>query len=53
MSAGNAAVLGDKKPKSMRAFADWLQLWYSQKLPCSEKLTMSTQANEALVRVMK
>ena len=50
---GNAAVHGDGKPQFLRAFADWLLLWQSHKLPCSEKFTLTAQTNEALVRTMR
>ena len=50
---GNAAVHGNGKPLFLRAFADWMLLSQSHKLPCSEKFTLPAQTNEALVRTMR
>ena len=44
---GNAAVRGNGKLQFLRAFADWLLLWQSHKLPCSGKFTLAAQTNEA------
>ena len=50
---GNAAILGDGKPTFLRNFADWIHEWSSQKIPNSEKFTLSAQTSAAMVRTLR
>ena len=50
---GNAAVLGDGKPKFLRQFAEWLIEWQDERLRNSEKFTLSAQTSIALIRTIK
>ena len=38
---GNAAELGDKKPKFLRCLADWVENWKSKALPNCERFTLT------------
>ena len=46
---GNAATKGDSKTSFFRAFADWLTMWQTEKLPNCEKFQLSQQTNSALI----
>ena len=50
---GNAATLGDNKPEFLRAFADWLDKWDSEKIPNCEKFTLTAQTSAALKRTLR
>ena len=50
---GNAAIEGDRKHEFLRAFADWLVSWKSQRLPRCEKFQLTPQTNEALVQTLR
>ena len=50
---GNAAVYGDGKPDFLRKFADWLQEWQNQKIPNSQKFTLSAQTSSALIHTLR
>ena len=52
-SIGNAAVLGDRKPEFLRLFADWIAHWTNQRLPNSQKFTLTAQTSAALIRTMR
>ena len=45
---GNAAVLNDKKPEFLRAFADWIDEWDNLKLPNCDKFNLTAQTSHAL-----
>ena len=47
-SLGNAAVLNDKKPEFLRAFADWIDEWDNLKLPNCDKFNLTAQTSHAL-----
>ena len=50
---GHAAVKGDKKPEFFRAMADWIESWTNEKIPCSQKFTLSAQTSSALIRTLR
>ena len=49
---GNAAKEGDRKPEFLRALASWLCEWDAEKIPLSEKFTLSSQTSLALQRTL-
>ena len=50
---GHAVVKGDNKPKFLRAMSDWIQSWTNEKIPGSEKFTLSPQTSAALIRTLR
>lgn len=50
---GNAAIKGDGKPAFFRKLADWLVEWQNQKIPNSQKFTLSAQTNAAMVQTLR
>ena len=50
---GNAATKGDSKTSFFRAFADWLTMWQTEKLPNCEKFQLSQQTNSTLIRTLR
>ena len=50
---GNAAIIGDQKPKFLRAFADWLEEWHENQIPSCEKYTLTAQTKSALVVTLR
>ena len=38
---GNAAIIGDNKPKFLRSFAAWVAKWQNEKTPCFETITLT------------
>jgi hypothetical protein len=50
---GNAAVLNDKKPEFLRAFANWIEKWDLLKLPNCENFTLTAQTSAALRRTLR
>ena len=50
---GNAAVKGDKKPEFLRAMANWIELWSDEKIPASQKFTLTPQTSTALIRTLR
>ena len=49
---GNAAVNGDQKPLFLRAMAEWVQPWQTERIPNCEKFTLIAQTGSALVRTL-
>ena len=49
---GNAAVNGDQKPSFLRAMAEWVQAWQTERIPNCEKFTLTAQTSPALVRTL-
>ena len=45
--------MGDNKPEFLRAFADWLDKWDSEKIPNCEKFTLTAQTSAALKRTLR
>ena len=50
---GNAAIRDDKKPNFLRALAEWLLKWQSEKIRNCENFQLSAQTNNALVRTLR
>ena len=46
----NAAVNGDQKPSFLRAMAEWVEAWQTERIPNCEKFTLTAQTSSALVR---
>ena len=46
----NAAVNGDQKPLFLRAMAEWVEAWQTERIPNCEKVTLTAQTSWALVR---
>ena len=40
---GSAAVNGDQKPSFLRAMAEWVQPWQTERIPNCEKFTLTAQ----------
>ena len=49
---GNAAVNGDQKPSVLRAMAEWVQAWETERIANYEKFTLTAQTSSALVRTL-
>ena len=47
---GNATVNGDQKPSFLRAIAEWIQAWQTERIPNFEKFTFTVQTSSGLVR---
>ena len=41
------------KPKFLRKMADWIEQWTNQKVPKSQKFTLSPQTSKALIRTLR
>ena len=50
---GNAVVPNDGKPLFLRKLADWLEEWQDEKIPNSQKFTLSAQTNVAMVQTLR
>ena len=50
---GYAATKGDQKPEFLRAMANWIEKWTNERLPKSQKFTLSAQTSAALVRTLR
>ena len=50
---GHAAVKGDKKPEFLRAMANWIESWSNEKIPASQKFTLTPQTSAALIRTLR
>ena len=50
---GHAATKGDQKPEFLRAMANWIEKWTNERLPKSQKFTLSAQTSAALVRTLR
>ena len=50
---GNAAVPGDNKPQFLRALADWIENWDSEKIRNAERFTLTAQTSYALRRTLR
>ena len=50
---GHAAILNDKKPKFLRAFADWISSWQEAKIPCCENFQLTAQTSAAMVKTLR
>ena len=50
---GNTAVRGDGKPQNLRSFASWIKNWKNQHISNAQKLTLTAQSNDALVRTLQ
>ena len=48
----NTAVNGDQKPLFLRAMAEWVRPWQTERIPNCEKFTLITQTGSALVRTL-
>ena len=41
-------IIGDSKPEFLRAFADWVDQWFSSQISNTTKFTLSSQTSQAL-----
>ena len=48
---GNAVVNIDQKPPFLRAMAEWVQGWQTERIPNCENFTSTVQSGSALVRI--
>ena len=49
---GHAAVLDDKKPQFLRAFADWVETWETSQVSGCKKFTLTKQTSHALTTTL-
>ena len=50
---GNAAVINDNKPEFLRALADWVEKWDSEKIPNCETFCLTAETSHALKRTLR
>ena len=50
---GNAVVEGDQKPRFLRAFADWIELWQASQCSRTQRYTLTAQTSHALVTTLR
>ena len=49
---GNAGVNDDQRPSFLRAMAEWVQAWQTERIPNCEKFALTAQSSSTLARTL-